>query len=126
MAERMTRQSLAIRIILAALIAMAAVSAPTVVGIMKGFNQLDAPDVSLVQLAIAAFPYGVLIATNASWRAWAGAVCITALAWGYFTYELAKPYAGGGADIGLGILMLFSPGLVLLGAVASSFALRRR
>ena len=122
----MTRQSLATRTILSALIAIIAVSAPTIAGVVKGFNQLDEPDVALLQLAIAAFPYGVLIATNASWRALAGAVCTTALAWGYLTYEVAKPYQGGGANIGLGILMLFSPGFVLLGAVASSLMLRRR
>lgn len=126
MADRPIWRLLAIRGALGVSIAVAAVSGPTFAGLAKGFNQLDAPDVALMQFAIAAFPYGVLIATQASWRAWAGAACITALAWGFFTYEVARPYEGGGANIGLGLLMLASPAFVLLGAAIGSWLLRPR
>jgi hypothetical protein len=59
---------------------------------------------------IASTPFIVLAIFGIRTRLpWIVGICLTAAFWGFYVYEITRPYEGGGADIGLGILMLFSP-----------------
>jgi hypothetical protein len=83
---------------------------------------------SPAQLAAASLPYLTLAACGVSARrAWITALCLTAAFWGYYFWSIAR-YQGGGADIGLGILMLFSPIPITGGSMFAlvAFAERRK
>lgn len=72
------------------------------------FTLWDSASVS--QIVIASTPFIVLaIFGIRTRRPWIVGICLTAAFWGFYVYEITRPYEGGGADIGLGILMLFSP-----------------
>ena len=75
--------------------------------------------VSAMQILMVSAPYILLALLGIdARRPWIVGLCLTAIFWGYYLYSLTRPYEGGGADIGLGILMMFSPfpitGAVLL------------
>lgn len=42
---------------------------------------------------------------------------MTAAFWGFYLFRITRPYEGGGADIGLGLLMMFSPIPIIGGPV---------
>ena len=66
-------------------------------------------EASPVQVLLASFPYLVLaICGIAARRPWIAALCLTTAFWGYYLWDITH-YEGGGANIGLGILMMFSP-----------------
>lgn len=64
---------------------------------------------SLVQVLIASLPYIVLATLGiTARRPWIAALCLTAAFWGYYLWDITNNEETG-ANIGLGILMLFSP-----------------
>jgi len=67
-------------------------------------------DASPVQVLIASAPFMLLALLGVqARRPWIVALSLTFAFWSYYTYVTTRPYDGGGANIGLGILMLFSP-----------------
>jgi hypothetical protein len=67
-------------------------------------------DASIFQVLIASAPFIVLAISGISARRpWIVALWLTVAFWVFYTYVTTRPYDGGGANIGLGILMLFSP-----------------
>jgi hypothetical protein len=76
----------------------------------------DWPGLAL-NVAIAAVPFVVLAHRGVrAWQTWLTGIAITAIIWGYYLHEVLT-YRGGGADIGLGLIMLVSPLAVLGGAL---------
>lgn len=64
---------------------------------------------SPAQVLLASFPYLVLaIFGITARRPWFTGLCLTAAFWGYYLWDITH-YEGGGANIGLGILMMLSP-----------------
>lgn len=83
---------------------------------------------SPAQILVASLPYLALATCGVSARrAWITALCLTAAFWGYYLWCITH-YQGGGADIGLGILMLFSPVPITGGSMFAlvAFAERRK
>ena len=72
------------------------------------FSLWDDASVLQVLIASAAFVLLSLLGVSAP-RPWIVALFLTVGFWSFYTYVITRPYAGGGANIGLGILMLFSP-----------------
>lgn len=67
-------------------------------------------DASVFQVLIASAPYLLLALFGISARRpWIVALCFTVAFWAFYAYVITLPYMGGGANIGLGILMIFSP-----------------
>jgi hypothetical protein len=84
-------------------------------------------DASFVQLAIAGAPSMMLALLGVrARRPWIIAVGLTFAFWGYYAYRITRPDEGGGADIGLGILMLFSPLLIAVASLLSLLLSRGR
>lgn len=74
-------------------------------------------DASPVQVFIAGSPFAVLSVFGISARrAWIAGLCLTAAFWGYYLWKITTFNGIGGADIGLGILMMLSPILVVGGS----------
>lgn len=66
-------------------------------------------DASLTQILIAASPFLILSVCGISARRpWIVGLCMTLAFWGYYLWDITH-YEGGGANIGLGLLMLLSP-----------------
>lgn len=66
-------------------------------------------EASPAQVVLASFPYLVLaIFGITARRSWITGLSLTAVFWGYYLWDISH-YEGGGANIGLGILMLLSP-----------------
>lgn len=64
---------------------------------------------SAIQVALAGLPYLVLaICGIGARRAWIAALGVTFAFWGYYLWDITH-YTGVGANIGIGILMMFSP-----------------
>jgi hypothetical protein len=77
-------------------------------------------DASPFQVLIAGSPYAVLAVFGISaWRPWLVGLCLTAAFWGFYLWKITTFNGIGGADIGLGILMMFSPVLVIGGSLFS-------
>lgn len=75
-------------------------------------------DASPFQVLIAGSPYAVLAVFGISARRpWIVGLCLTAAFWGYYLWKITTFNGIGGADIGLGILMMFSPILVIGGSL---------
>jgi len=68
---------------------------------------------SQVLMVSAPFLVLALLGTGAPWP-WLVGLFLTAAFWGFCLYVLTRPYEGGGANIGLGVLMLFSPFLITI------------
>lgn len=68
----------------------------------------DYASIFQVLIASAAFILLALLGINAR-RPWIVALCLTVGFWAFYAYVITRPYEGGGANIGLGILMMFSP-----------------
>ena len=66
---------------------------------------------SWTQIALILLP--LLCILNGSRPVWIAAILTTLLVWGFYLQQILKPYKGGGADIGLGLLMLSSPIFIL-------------
>jgi len=67
---------------------------------------------SAIQVVLAGLPYFVLAVCGiAARRAWIVALIVTAAFWGYYLWDIIH-YAGVGANIGIGILMMASPAAV--------------
>lgn len=74
-------------------------------------------DASPFQVLIAGSPYTVLSVFGISARRpWFVGLCLTIAFWGYYLWKITTFNGIGGADIGLGILMMFSPILVIGGS----------
>lgn len=66
-------------------------------------------EASVGQVLLASFPYLFLsICGISARRPWIAGLCLTAAFWGYYLWDITH-YEGGGANIGLGIVMIFSP-----------------
>ena len=75
-------------------------------------------DATPFQVLIAGSPYAVLAVFGISARRpWIVGLCLTAAFWGYYLWRITTFNGIGGADIGLGILMMFSPILVIGGSL---------
>ncbi|RYG86874.1 MAG: hypothetical protein EON59_08930 [Alphaproteobacteria bacterium] len=101
----------AIGIAAASVIGLAVVVAcNTVWAIAGGFPIATLWDeASPAQVLLASFPYLVLaIFGITARRPWFTGLCLTAAFWGYYLWDITH-YEGGGANIGLGILMMLSP-----------------
>lgn len=71
----------------------------------------------LSMVCIAGSPFAALaIYKVRSRRPWLVGLAITAAFWGWLLYRVSN-YAGGGADIGAGLIMFVSPLIVLIGAL---------
>jgi hypothetical protein len=83
----------------------------TIWAVMSGFHWLAAwDDASVSQILIASAPFLLLALFGISvHRPWIVGLCFTAAFWAFYTYVTTRPYDGGGANIGLGLLMIFSP-----------------
>jgi hypothetical protein len=82
---------------------------------------------SPVQVLLASAPYLALAAGGVvARRPWFVGLALTCAFWGFYLFEITRPYEGGGANIGLGILMLFSPSPIFVGSVIAALTLRRR
>lgn len=82
---------------------------------------------SATQAVIAGAPFVVLALFGiAARRAWVSGLVLTALFWGLYLVTTVRADAGGDANIGLGILMLFSPVVVTVGSLIALRAGRRR
>lgn len=82
---------------------------------------------SLSQVLLASAPYLALAAGGVvARRPWFVGLALTCSFWGFYLVEINRPYEGGGANIGLGILMLYSPIPIFVGSVIAALTLRRR
>lgn len=80
---------------------------------------------SPVHVVLAGLPYFILAICGIRARnAWIAAPSLTAGFWGYYLWDIAH-YAGVGANIGIGILMIFSPIAVTAGALLAWYLSRR-
>jgi len=53
-------------------------------------------------------------------RTWIVGICLTVAFWAFYTYGITRPYEGGGADIGLYLLMMISPLLIVAASLLVS------
>jgi hypothetical protein len=82
---------------------------------------------SLAQVLLVSAPYLVLAAGGVvARRPWFVGLGLTVAFWGFYLFEITRPYEGGGANIGLGILMLFSPIPIFAGSLIAALTLHRR
>ena len=73
------------------------------------------------QVLIACAPFLVLsVCGIGARRPWIVGLCLTGALWGYYLWD-STHYKGGGANIGLGILMIFSP-ILITGACLFAYA----
>ncbi len=96
----------------AAIIGVAVVGAcNTICAITAGFPLLSLwDDASPMQILIASAPFILLALLGVrARRPWIVALSLTLAFWVHYAYVITRPSEGGGANIGLGILMLFSP-----------------
>lgn len=71
----------------------------------------------LFQIALAVSPFALLtICGIDARRPWLVGLAWTLMFWGYYWYSV-ETYNGGGADIGLGFIMMLSPLIVALAAM---------
>jgi hypothetical protein len=89
--------------------------------LVRGYGSLW-DDALPFQAGLAAFPF-LLLTLIGTRRAlpWLVGITLTALFWGLYLYRILSFDGGGGADIGLGILMLFSPIPISIGSVGAVF-----
>jgi hypothetical protein len=82
---------------------------------------------SAVQVVLAGLPYFVLAVCGiGARRAWIVALILTAAFWGYYLWDIIH-YAGVGANIGIGILMMASPiAVTASGLLAASIGRNRQ
>lgn len=67
-------------------------------------------DDSLWQILLISLPFLALAAGGVVARLpWIAGLCLTAVFWGFWLFQITRPYEGGGADIGVALLMMFSP-----------------
>lgn len=67
-------------------------------------------DASVFQVLIASATFILLALLGVSARRpWIVALYLTVGFWTFYAYVITRPYQGGGANIGLGILMMLSP-----------------
>ena len=91
-------------------------------------GSIDAPDVAVLHIVFTSLPFVLLALVGSRSRLlWSTATLLTACFWAYATFRIwSASLTGfeGGADIGLGLIMMASPFLIMiiLGGVA---ALRR-
>ncbi len=83
----------------------------TLWAVIGGFPLLSLwDDASIFQVLIASAPFLLLALLGISARRpWVVALILTVAFWAFYAYVITRPYEGGGANIGLGILMMFSP-----------------
>lgn len=101
----------AIGIIGALAIGLAVVAACNTVWAIAGDYPITTlwDEASPAQVLLASFPYIILAIFGISARRpWLTGLSLTAAFWGYYLWEITH-YEGGGANIGLGILMTLSP-----------------
>ena len=83
--------------------------------------------VLVFQVLFVAAPFGALATARESGRAaWLTAVALTVIFWGLMVADALVRRGAGGADIGLGLLMLLSPLIVTGGAFAAGAVAKRR
>ena len=69
-------------------------------------------EASPTQVLMVSFPYLVLATFGVTARRpWLAGLCLTVAFWGHYLWDIIH-YEGGGANIGLGILMMLSPILI--------------
>lgn len=92
------------------------------------FGMIDAPDVAILHLLFTGIPmFALAVKGDARQSMWITAIGLSILSWSYFTWQIWRDSLtgfAGGANIGLGIIMLASPFAILLVLVLLSVALR--
>jgi hypothetical protein len=82
---------------------------------------------SLPLFLFASAPYLILAFSGVNdRRPWTVGLCLTAAFWGFYLFQITRPYEGGGADIGLGLLMIFSPVPIIVGCLIATATLKKR
>jgi hypothetical protein len=83
-----------------------------------GFGYIDAADVAVGHFLLASLPLIVLaLVGSRARRLWATAILLAVLVWAYCVYQTwldSRTGFEGGANIGLGLIMLASPFFILL------------
>ena len=99
----------------------------TVWAISGGFPIVTLWDeASFIQVLLASFPYLVLAMFGIRLRRpWIVALFLTAAFWGYYLWDITH-YEGGGANIGLALLMMFSPVPITGGSLLALATLTNR
>ncbi|MGH6617585.1 hypothetical protein [Sphingomonas sp.] len=78
-----------------------------------------------VQVLLAAFPYIVLALLGIrTRRSWVVGLVLTTAFWGFYLFTTLQSY-GGGANIGLGLLMMLSPLVILAASLLAPLSLAR-
>lgn len=88
-------------------------------------GSIDASDVAVLHLVSTSLPMIVLALIGSTNRSlWMTAVLLTVMFWCYFVYQLWRDSldAGGGANIGLGLLAMVSPFITLFVVMLVSLA----
>jgi hypothetical protein len=92
------------------------------------YGSIDAPDVAVMHLVGASLPMVILALVGTRLRlVWMSAVLLTAIFWAFFVVQIWLDSLNnfeGGADIGLGLIMMASPFLILLALIPLSIAAR--
>ncbi|MDQ3144343.1 MAG: hypothetical protein M3Q57_05625 [Pseudomonadota bacterium] len=100
----------------------------TIWAIARNYPMLSLWDeASISQIVKVSAPFVLLALFGIkSSRPWIVGLCLTGAFWGFYTYDITRPYEGGGANIGLGILMMFSPIAIIGASLLSLVTLRGR
>ncbi|PTS84742.1 hypothetical protein DBR17_07370 [Sphingomonas sp. HMWF008] len=87
-------------------------------------------DQYLAQIALTSVPFVLLALSGASSkRGWLTALILTCVCWGMFALDgqrFASGGEGGGANIGLGILLLFGPFVIAIASFLANATVRKR
>ncbi len=67
-----------------------------------------------IQAAFVSFPFAILAIIGIRKKSpWLSGLALTAVLWGYFLYDVISSRGSGeGANIGLGLIMIVSPGVI--------------
>ncbi len=91
------------------------------------YNLDEELGVLLFNVLVVAAPFAVLAMARESGRAaWLTAVGLTGAFWGLLVADMLIRRGAGGANIGLGLLMLLSPLVITAGAFGAAVLAKRR
>jgi len=93
-----------------------------------GLGFIDAPDVAVLDLVFTGLPFFVLaLCRDSRLTMWAVAALLSIASWAYAVWRLRQGYLAnfeGGADIGLGLIMMAAPFAILIILIILGLVLR--
>ena len=96
----------------------------------SGLGFIDAPDVAFLHLAFTGLPFLALAVLGEGRRAnWLVSIGLTLVSWGYAVWQVWKDSLtgfAGGANIGLGLIMMAAPVLITGVVIAHSVIAKDR